>query len=88
MVDDEPGLLEQLGDPAYPGKVTGRALLKVGAGCDELPTTFSASDSLSSMLPPVIEQLQTKIGELEANKGLGVERTELVKRLDQVQRSH
>src|SRR5262245_9193375 len=65
VVEDDPGLLDQLRDPEYPGKVERAIVFTVEAwdiNCHQhIHQRFS-----QRQVQPVIEQLQRRIAELEA----------------------
>lgn len=65
VVDNDPALLERLRDPNYPGKVERAILFTIEAwdvNCQQhIHQRFS-----QSQITPVIEQLQKRIAELEA----------------------
>src|SRR6516225_4572480 len=65
VVEDDPGLLDQLRDPDYPGKVERAIVFTVEAwdiNCSQhIHQRFSVRE-----VQPVIEQLQRRISELEA----------------------
>lgn len=64
-VEDDPALLERLHDPSYPGKVERSILFEIEAwdvNCQQhIHKRFS-----QKQVAPVIEQLQVRIAELEA----------------------
>ncbi len=65
VVDDDPALLDQLHDPAYPGKVERAILFQVEAWDVNCPQHIHKRFS-QKQVAPVIEQLQGRIAELEA----------------------
>ena len=65
VVEVDPALLNRLRDPSYPGKVERAILFEVEAWDVNCPQHIHKRFS-QQHVAPVIEQLQTKIGELEA----------------------
>lgn len=65
VVEDDPALLDQLRDPAYPGKVERAILIQVEAWDVNCPQHIHKRFS-QQQVAPVIEELQGKIAELEA----------------------
>ena len=65
VVDDDPALLGRLRDPAYPGKVERAILFQVEAWDVNCPQHIHKRFS-QQQVAPVIEQLQARIVELEA----------------------
>jgi uncharacterized protein len=66
VVEDDPTLLNQLRDPAYPGKVERAILFEFEAWDVNCPQHIHQRFS-QQQIAPVIEQLQGRIAELEAN---------------------
>lgn len=64
VVDDDPGLLDWLRAPVYPGKVERAVLFEVEAWDVNCPQHIHKRFS-QRQIAPVIEQLQSKIAELE-----------------------
>lgn len=64
IVDDDPGLLDRLRDPAYPGKVERAILFEIEAWDVNCPQHIHKRFA-QRQIAPVIEQLQSKIAELE-----------------------
>lgn len=65
LVEDDPKLLENLRDPDYPGKVERAILFEIEAWDVNCPQHIHKRFS-QKQVAPVIEQLQTRIAELEA----------------------
>lgn len=65
IVDDDPALLDRLRDPSYPGKVERAILFHVEAWDANCPQHIHKRFS-QAQVAPVIEQLQGRITELEA----------------------
>lgn len=65
VVEDDPELLEQLRDPAYPGKVERAILFEIEAWDVNCPQHIHPRFS-QRQIAPVIEQLQHKVATLEA----------------------
>jgi predicted pyridoxine 5'-phosphate oxidase superfamily flavin-nucleotide-binding protein len=65
VVEDDPALLEQLRDPTYPGKVERAILFEIEAWDVNCPQHIQQRFS-QQQIAPVIEQLQRRIAELEA----------------------
>ena len=65
LVDDDPKLLEHLRDPDYPGKVERAILFEIEAWDVNCPQHIHKRFS-QKQVAPVIEQLQARIAELEA----------------------
>ncbi|MBL8814348.1 MAG: pyridoxamine 5'-phosphate oxidase family protein [Planctomycetaceae bacterium] len=65
VVDDDPSLLEHLRDPSYPGKVERAILFEIEAWDVNCPQHIHKRFS-QTQVAPVIEALQTRIAELEA----------------------
>lgn len=65
VVENDPALLEKLRDPAYPGKVERAILFEMEAWDVNCPQHIHKRFS-QKQVGPVIEQLQAKIAELEA----------------------
>lgn len=65
VVEDDPALLERLRDPAYPGKVERAILFQIEAWDVNCPQHIHKRFS-QKQVAPVIEQLQGRIAELEA----------------------
>lgn len=65
VVEDDPALLDRLRDPAYPGKVERAILFQVEAWDVNCPQHIHKRFS-QQQVAPVIEQLQGRIAELEA----------------------
>ncbi len=65
VVDDDPALLDRLRDPAYPGKVERAILFQVEAWDVNCPQHIHKRFA-QKQVAPVIEQLQGRIAELEA----------------------
>ena len=65
IVDDDPALLDRLRDPAYPGKVERAILFQIEAWDVNCPQHIHKRFS-QKLVAPVIEQLQGRIAELEA----------------------
>lgn len=65
VVEDDPALLEKLRDPAYPGKVERAILFRIGAWDINCPQHIHKRFS-QAQVAPVIEQLRTRIAELES----------------------
>lgn len=65
LVEDDPTLLEQLRDPDYPGKVERAILFEIEAWDVNCPQHIHKRFS-QRQVAPVIEQLQARIRELEA----------------------
>lgn len=66
VVDSDPALLERLRDPAYPGKVERAILFEIEAWDVNCPQHIHKRFS-QKQVAPVIEQLQGRIAELEAD---------------------
>ena len=64
VVEDDPGLLDQLRDPDHPGKVERAIVFTVEAWDINCPQHIHKRFS-QRQVQPVIEQLQRRIGELE-----------------------
>lgn len=64
IVDADPGLLDRLRDPAYPGKVERAILFEIEAWDVNCPQHIHKRFA-QRQIAPVIEQLQSKIAELE-----------------------
>ncbi len=64
VVEDDPGLLDRLRAPVYPGKVERAVLFEVEAWDVNCPQHIHKRFS-QRQIAPVIEQLQSKIAELE-----------------------
>jgi len=64
-VEDDPGLLDRLRDPSYPGKVERAILFQIDAWDVNCPQHIHKRFS-QQQVGPVIEQLQGKVAELEA----------------------
>jgi hypothetical protein len=65
MVEDDPTLLDRLRDPSYPGKVERAILFQIEAWDVNCPQHIHKRFS-QKQVAPLIEQLQGKIAELEA----------------------
>lgn len=65
VVDDDPALLDRLRDASYPGKVERAILFEIGAWDVNCPQHIHKRFS-QKQVAPIIEQLQAKIAELEA----------------------
>ena len=65
VVEDDPALLAKLADPSYPGRVERAVLFAVTAWDVNCPQHIHQRFS-RRQLAPVIEQLQTRVAELEA----------------------
>jgi uncharacterized protein len=65
VVEDDPGLLDQLRDPDYPGKVERAIVFSIEAWDINCPQHIQKRFS-QQQLQPVIERLQRRISELEA----------------------
>ena len=65
IADDDPALLDRLRDPAYPGKVERAILFQIEAWDVNCPQHIHKRFS-QKQVAPVIEQLQGRIAELEA----------------------
>ena len=65
VVEGDPALLEQLRDPAYPGKVERAILFTIEAWDVNCPQHIHKRFS-QKQVAPIIEQLQGRIAELEA----------------------
>jgi len=65
VVEDDPALLDRLRDSAYPGKVERAILFKIEAWDVNCPQHIHKRFS-QKQVAPVIEQLQGRIAELEA----------------------
>jgi uncharacterized protein len=65
VVEDDPGLLDQLRDPDYPGKVERAIVFSIEAWDINCPQHIQKRFSQREV-QPVIEQLQRRISELEA----------------------
>lgn len=65
VVDDDPALLDSLRDPSYPGKVERAILFEIEAWDVNCPQHIHKRFS-QTQVAPVIEQLQGRIAELEA----------------------
>lgn len=64
-MEDDPALLDMLRDPAYPGKVERAILFEIEAWDVNCPQHIHKRFS-QNKIAPVIEQLQSRIAELEA----------------------
>ncbi len=65
VVEDDPALLAKLSDPAYPGRVERAVVFTVSAWDVNCPQHIHRRFS-ERQIAPVVEQLQTRITELEA----------------------
>ena len=65
VVEDDPALLEELRDPAYPGKVERAILFRITAWDINCPQHIHKRFS-QTQIAPVIERLQARIADLEA----------------------
>jgi predicted pyridoxine 5'-phosphate oxidase superfamily flavin-nucleotide-binding protein len=65
FVEDDPALLKRLSDPAYPGKAERAILFEIKAWDVNCPQHIHKRFSQKEVAP-VIEQLQSRIAELEA----------------------
>jgi uncharacterized protein len=65
VVEDDPGLLARLADPAYPGKVERAIVFTVAAWDVNCPQHIHRRFS-ERQIAPVVEELRTRIAELEA----------------------
>jgi len=65
VVEDDPALLDRLRDPSYPGKVERAVLFQIEAWDVNCPQHIHKRFS-QKQVAPVIEQLQGRIAELEA----------------------
>jgi uncharacterized protein len=65
VVEDDPGLLARLADPAYPGQVERAIVFTVAAWDVNCPQHIHRRFS-ERQIAPVIQKLQTRIAELEA----------------------
>lgn len=65
VVEDDPALLDRLKDPTYPGKVERAILFEVDAWDVNCPQHIHKRFS-QQQIAPVIEKLQNRIAELEA----------------------
>jgi len=65
VIDSDPALLERLRDPTYPGKVERAILFEIEAWDVNCPQHIHKRFS-QQQVAPVIEQLQNRIAELEA----------------------
>lgn len=65
VVEDDPELLDRLRDPSYPGKVERAILFEIEAWDVNCPQHIHKRFS-QKQVAPIIEQLQAKIAELEA----------------------
>ncbi|WP_439630049.1 pyridoxamine 5'-phosphate oxidase family protein [Gemmata sp.] len=68
VVEDDPALLANLADPAYPGKVERAVVFTVAAWDVNCPQHIHRRFS-ERQLAPVVGRLQTRIAELEAEVG-------------------
>jgi predicted pyridoxine 5'-phosphate oxidase superfamily flavin-nucleotide-binding protein len=66
VVEDDPALLDRLRDPAYPGKVERAILFQIEAWDVNCPQHIHKRFP-QKQVAPIIEQLQGRIAELEAN---------------------
>lgn len=66
VVEDDPALLDRLRDPSYPGKVERAILFEIEAWDVNCPQHIHKRFS-QMQIAPVIEQLQGRIAELEAD---------------------
>ena len=65
VVEDDPALLEELRDPAYPGKVERAILFRITAWDINCPQHIHKRFS-QTQIAPVFERLQARIADLEA----------------------
>ncbi len=77
VVEDDPSLLDQLRDPSYPGKVERAILFEIEAWDVNCPQHIHKRFS-QSQIAPVIEQLQSRIKELESQLAALHQRTRAV----------
>jgi predicted pyridoxine 5'-phosphate oxidase superfamily flavin-nucleotide-binding protein len=77
VVEDDPALLEQLRDPSYPGKVERAILFHIEAwdvNCSQhIHKRFS-----QTQVAPVIDQLQSRIADLEAQLARALDKTQVI----------
>lgn len=75
VVEDDPALLEKLRDPAYPGKVERAILFRIEAWDVNCPQHIHKRFS-QAQVAPVIEQLQTRIADLESQLAQAFDKTQ------------